>query len=149
MNRFVLIFLALLSLESCAPTQRLAKTSTPSGPFCGCEGPPAPAYLVYFDWNKVSLRPSYKARIAEAAAESRSSHSNSIYVWGYTDSSGSATYNQLLSIRRAKTVADELVADGVPRSELRIRGYGAGHQLQPTGPNVRSPSNRLVEIVLQ
>jgi outer membrane protein OmpA-like peptidoglycan-associated protein len=115
--------------------------------------------LVYFDWNKTSLRPLYKARIAQAciaqariaqaAAKSLSYHSDSINVWGYTDSSGSAASNQLLSIRRAKTVADELVADGVPRSEIRIRGYGAGHQLQPTVPNVRSANNRLVEIVLQ
>jgi len=148
MVRFVFISVALLSLVSCAPTQRLAKTND-LPPLCGCNLLMAPTYLVFFDWNKSILRPLSKQIIAQAASKSRSYHPVSIFVSGFTDSSGSAAYNQLLSIRRAKAVADQLVADGIPRSEIRVRGYGAGHQAEPSGPNVRLQNNRRVEIVLQ
>ena len=67
---------------------------------------------------------------------------------GYTDTSGAATYNMGLSVRRAKAVAAQLVADGVPASEIEIHGYGETHLLVPTGPGVREPQNRRVEIIL-
>ena len=50
---------------------------------------------------------------------------------------------------RAKAVAAQLVVDGVPSSEIEIHGYGETHLLVPTGPGVREPQNRRVEIVLQ
>jgi outer membrane protein OmpA-like peptidoglycan-associated protein len=40
------------------------------------------------------------------------------------------------------------VADGVPASEISIHAYGETHLLVPTGPGVREPQNRRVEIVL-
>jgi OmpA-OmpF porin, OOP family len=70
-------------------------------------------------------------------------------VNGYTDTSGSPRYNMRLSIRRAQAVAAELVRDGVPRSVISIHGYGETHLLVPTGPGVREPQNRRVEIVIQ
>jgi len=69
-------------------------------------------------------------------------------VNGYTDTSGSAAYNQTLSLRRAENVAAELVRDGVPRATIAIRGFGETHLLIPTGPGVREPQNRRVEIVI-
>ncbi len=68
---------------------------------------------------------------------------------GYTDTSGSAKYNQGLSVRRAQAVAAELVKDGVPRQAITIQGFGETHLLVPTGPNVREPQNRRVEIILR
>jgi outer membrane protein OmpA-like peptidoglycan-associated protein len=40
-----------------------------------------------------------------------------------------------------------LVRDGVAKSEISIQGFGESHPLVPTGPNVREPQNRRVEIV--
>ncbi len=68
---------------------------------------------------------------------------------GYTDTSGTPQYNQRLSVRRAQTVAAELVKDGVPRSAISIQGFGETHLLVPTGPGVREPQNRRVEIIIQ
>lgn len=45
-------------------------------------------------------------------------------VAGYTDSRGSAAYNQLLSERRAKAVRDYLLAAGIPAQEFTATGYG-------------------------
>ena len=72
-----------------------------------------------------------------------------IEVNGFTDTSGTPTYNQGLSIRRAKSVEAQLIADDVPTSAISIAGYGETHLLVPTGPGVREPQNRRVEIIIK
>lgn len=52
-------------------------------------------------------------------------------------------------IRRAQTVAAELVKDSVPRNVIAIQGFGETHLLVPTGPGVREPQNRRVEIIIR
>jgi outer membrane protein OmpA-like peptidoglycan-associated protein len=54
-----------------------------------------------------------------------------------------------LSIRRAQNVAAELVRNGVPRTAIDIKGFGETNPLVPTGPGVREPQNRRVEIIIQ
>ncbi len=109
---------------------------------------PAQTYLVFFDWNASNLTPRATQVIAEAATASHSTTVTTLDVSGYTDTSGTATYNQGLSLRRAQSVAAQLVADGVSSSEISIHAYGETHLLVPTGPGVREPQNRRVEIVL-
>ncbi len=111
---------------------------------------PAPArtYLVFFDWNKYNLTPRADQIIAQAADASRTTHVTSLNVNGYTDTSGTPAYNEKLSFRRADTVAAKLVADGVPKQDIVIKGFGETHLLVPTGPGVREPQNRRVEIIL-
>jgi outer membrane protein OmpA-like peptidoglycan-associated protein len=109
---------------------------------------PAKTYLVFFDWDKATLTPRATQIIAQAASDSKSQSTTTIDVSGYTDTSGTAVYNQGLSVRRAKAVAAQLVADGVPASEITAQGFGDTHLLVPTGPGVREPQNRRVEIVL-
>jgi outer membrane protein OmpA-like peptidoglycan-associated protein len=109
---------------------------------------PAKTYLVFFDWDKYNLTPRATQIIAEAATDSKTTKVTTINVSGYTDTSGTPTYNQGLSIRRAKAVAAQLMTDGVPAAEISIHGYGETHLLVPTGPGVREPQNRRVEIVL-
>jgi outer membrane protein OmpA-like peptidoglycan-associated protein len=109
----------------------------------------AATYLVFFDWDKSSLTPRADAIIAQAAAGSQSKPVTTITVSGYTDTSGTPDYNQGLSERRADAVAAQLVSDGVSRSEIEIHAFGETHLLVPTGPGVREPQNRRVEIVLQ
>ncbi|MBV9656216.1 MAG: OmpA family protein [Acetobacteraceae bacterium] len=114
---------------------------------------PAPAaarsYLVFFDWDKATLTDRARQIIAEAARNSTSVQYTRIEVNGYTDTSGSAAYNQRLSVRRAEAVAAELVRNGVPREAITTQGFGETHLLVPTGPNVREPQNRRVEIILR
>jgi OOP family OmpA-OmpF porin len=69
-------------------------------------------------------------------------------VNGYTDTSGTPQYNQGLSLRRGQAVAAELVKDGVPKAAIAIQGFGETHLLVSTGPGVRGPQNRRVEIIV-
>jgi outer membrane protein OmpA-like peptidoglycan-associated protein/outer membrane protein W len=109
---------------------------------------PAKTYLVFFDWDKYSLTPRALDIIAQAASDSKSQSTTTINVSGYTDTSGTPVYNMGLSQRRADAVAKQLIADGVPASEIETHAFGETHLLVPTGPGVREPQNRRVEIVL-
>jgi OOP family OmpA-OmpF porin len=110
---------------------------------------PARSYLVFFDWDKATLTDRARQIIREAAENSTHVHYTQIVVNGYTDTSGTPQYNMGLSIRRAQAVAAELVRDGVPRNVISIHGFGETHLLVPTGPGVREPQNRRVEIIIQ
>jgi OmpA-OmpF porin, OOP family len=115
--------------------------------------PPAVAesrtYLVFFDWDRADLTARARQIVAEAATASTHVQTTRIEVSGYTDLSGTAVYNQRLSVRRAKSVQAELIADGVSAGEIVIHGYGESNPLVPTAPGVREPQNRRVEIVLK
>jgi len=114
--------------------------------------PPSPitrSYLVFFDWDKATLTDRARQIVSEAAANSTKVQYTRLEVNGYTDTSGTPQYNQGLSVRRAQAVAAELVKDGVPKSAITIQGFGETHLLVPTGPGVREPQNRRVEIIIK
>ena len=106
-------------------------------------------YWVYFDWDKATLTNRARQIVAEAAAVSTRVAATHIETNGYTDTSGSKKYNQALSMRRAEAVAAELVRDGVPKTAISIHGFGQTHLLVATGPGVREPQNRHVEIIIR
>lgn len=110
---------------------------------------PARSYLVFFDWDRADLTDRARQIIAEAAQNSTHVQYTRIQVNGYTDTSGTPAYNQRLSVRRAQSVAAELVKDGVPRNVISIQGFGETHLLVPTAAGVREPQNRRVEIIIQ
>jgi outer membrane protein OmpA-like peptidoglycan-associated protein len=112
---------------------------------------PAPArtYLVFFDWDRADLSGRARQIIAEAAQASTHVQLTQIEVSGYADRTGTAQYNLGLSRRRADNVAAELVRLGVPKNVIAIQAFGDTHLLVPTGPGVREPQNRRVEIVLK
>jgi outer membrane protein OmpA-like peptidoglycan-associated protein len=111
--------------------------------------PVSRSYLVFFDWDKATLTDRARQIVSEAAANSTKVQYTSLEVNGYTDTSGTAQYNQGLSVRRAQAVAAELVKDGVPKSAIAIQGFGETHLLVATGPGVREPQNRRVEIIIK
>jgi outer membrane protein OmpA-like peptidoglycan-associated protein len=109
----------------------------------------ARTYLVFFDWDRADLTDRARQVIAEAAQATTRVQVTRIQVNGYTDLSGTARYNQGLSVRRAQNVANELVRLGVPRSAISVQGFGKTRPLVPTADGVREPQNRRVEIILQ
>jgi hypothetical protein len=125
------------------PTVTLASTGVPAAAM-----QPARSYLVFFDWDKAELTDRARRIVKDAADNSVHVRYTRIEVNGYTDTSGTPQYNQGLSIRRAEAVKAELIKDGVPVSAISTKGFGETHLLVPTGPGVREPQNRRVEIVI-
>ena len=112
--------------------------------------PPPPAqkvFLVFFDWDKYNITAEGERIIELAAQQYKAGGSVKLQVTGYTDTTGSAAYNQRLSERRANAVATRLAALGVARSDMSVSGRGMNDLRVPTPPGVREPQNRRVEIL--
>ncbi len=69
-------------------------------------------------------------------------------VYGHTDSSGSDSYNQSLSNRRALSVADYLSSQGVDPRRFYITGYGESQPIASNDTPSGRALNRRVEIQL-
>ena len=63
-----------------------------------------------------------------------------IEIGGYTDSTGSAEYNQILSERRALTVVNYLISKGISPDKLKFKGYG---NKSPIGDNITVEGRKL------
>jgi len=78
-----------------------------------------------FGFDKAKLKDEGKAALDEAAAKIKANPEiKAVIVTGHTDRIGSDAYNQKLSERRAKQVADYLVAQGVDSSLITATGKG-------------------------
>ena len=121
----------------------------PPSPVAVPASAPSRSYLVFFDWDKAILSDRARQIIKDAADNSSKVQYTRIEVNGYTDTSGTKQYNQGLSVRRAQAVQAELVRNGVPANAITIQGFGDTKLLVPTGPGVREPQNRRVEIIIR
>lgn len=102
-----------------------------------------------FDINRSDIKPEFKPTLNKVAEVMRSDSRQSIRVVGHTDSVGSDDYNQGLSERRAKSVGDYLVAQGVSAGQVTTEGRG---EREPRASNSTADGrtqNRRVEIYLQ
>lgn len=71
-----------------------------------------------------------------------------IDVAGYTDSTGTASYNQQLSMRRAESVANYLAAQGVQTVRIQAIGYGENNPVASNATASGRAMNRRVTITL-
>ena len=103
---------------------------------------------VTFATNSATINPSFQRTLDTVAASMIRYPNSLIDVYGFTDTTGQPGYNQDLSERRARAVADYLVSRGVSRSRIATRGYGEDPQYLRvnTGDGVNEPLNRRVEI---
>jgi hypothetical protein len=125
---------------------------------CASEPPPPPpppppvaapaSFMVFFDWDRSNLSQQAVQTIGQATAAFKSRGSARITATGHTDTSGPESYNMALSLRRANSVKNELVRQGVPADAIAVVGKGESNPLVATGDGVREPQNRRVEIVL-
>jgi len=89
--------------------------------------PPKPAapvgapkdYIIFFGHNMADLLPEAFEVVRQAAAAAKSHGSASVAVAGHADRSGSDSYNEALSLRRATNVKAALVAEGIAEAEGR------------------------------
>jgi outer membrane protein OmpA-like peptidoglycan-associated protein len=105
-------------------------------------------FIVFFDFNKSNLTAEAQAVVTEAVKVAKSNGFVKVLVTGHTDTVGSDSYNQGLSVRRAESVKDEMVRQGMDGSGISIVGKSFHDPLVPTGPGVREPQNRRAVIDL-
>jgi len=111
--------------------------------------PAAPKnFIVFFDFDKAQVTPEAARIISQAAAQSKTSGATRIDLTGHTDLAGADKYNQVLSLKRANAVKDQLVKLGVPADQIIVVAKGKTSPMVQTPDGVREPQNRRVEIVL-
>ena len=143
--KHALIVGSLLAVAACVPVPP-PPTPPPPGPVAVAPAG-ARAFAVYFDWNRSAVGPAGVAVLQQAAAAYRAGGVVSVHVIGHADTSGSVRYNQRLSERRARHVADALARMGVPHQAISFGGVGENDLAVPTADGVREPRNRRVTVV--
>jgi outer membrane protein OmpA-like peptidoglycan-associated protein len=103
---------------------------------------------VSFDVNSATVKPTFKPSLAKVA-EVLKSYDSQMTVVGHTDSTGSESYNQQLSERRAAAVRAELIRDGVPAERLSAMGRGENEPRADNSTSAGRAQNRRVEILVQ
>ena len=71
-----------------------------------------------------------------------------VRVDGHTDTSGKETYNQMLSLRRAKSVATVLNSVGMKEENIQLRGLGSSQPVASNDTAAGRTENRRVSIVV-
>ena len=104
---------------------------------------------ILFAVDSAQLRPDLRADLFPLADSLQRYPDRTVQIGGHTDNTGTASYNQGLSERRAQSVATALTSAGVP--SFRLRTFGAGEN-QPIASNLTPEGrqqNRRVDIVIQ
>lgn len=79
---------------------------------------------IFYDYDKADLRSESKTALNELIAVLHDNPNVTIEMASHTDRWGSDAYNINLSERRAKSVVDYLVENGISRDRLQPHGYG-------------------------
>jgi peptidoglycan-associated lipoprotein len=79
---------------------------------------------VYFDYDKADIRPDQVAKLQNSAAWLKDNANVRFTVEGHADERGSAEYNIGLGDRRANSVREFLVAQGLPAARMNTISYG-------------------------
>ncbi len=117
--------------------------------------PPAPAmaepqpYVVFFAFDSALLSNEGEAIIDDAVSAARAMGTVEFSVTGHTDRAGSEDYNLRLSLTRANSVKDALVARGVDASSISVAGRGESEPAVATPDGVAEQANRRVVIIIQ
>jgi outer membrane protein OmpA-like peptidoglycan-associated protein len=101
---------------------------------------------VFFETNSSYLKQESYSQLDKLAGVLKASPDMKIRVLGHTDYTASDTYNMWLSERRAKHVADYLIAKGVAADRISSAGYGKRAPIADNTTEEGRALNRRVEI---
>ena len=104
------------------------------------------SFTLYFLADKDELTPESKVELEKMLAELNTRPLPHIVEIGHTDTVGSLSYNDKLSLARAERVREMIIALGIPAERIQAAGRGKRELLVPTDDNVAEPRNRRVEI---
>lgn len=109
--------------------------------------PPRPlSYTLYFLGDSDDLTPESRKQAPAILAEIAARPAAEVVVIGHTDRMGTDSYNDLLSLARARAIRDEVITLGFDRTRLKFAGRGEREPVVSTADEVGEPRNRRVEI---
>lgn len=103
---------------------------------------------VLFDVNRAELQPGGMRLVDQLVAVLKEFPQRNVLVEGFTDSTGSDSYNLVLSGQRADAVRTALMRQGIDTARVTARGYGKASPVSSNATADGRQMNRRVEIVL-
>jgi len=103
---------------------------------------------VLFRSGSYELMPAARERLAKVSGIVLAYPSLHVAIEGHTDSVGGDEYNQSLSERRADSVRDYFVQQGIPAASIEARGFGKTSPIASNDTPEGRQQNRRVELVL-
>ena len=103
---------------------------------------------VLFDTGKATLKQGAQLRLARVAGIILAYPDLKLEIDGYTDSTGTPEFNQRLSEKRAATVRDFLVSQGLSLLNVSARGFGESDPVASNSTAAGRQQNRRVELVV-
>ncbi|TWP24469.1 OmpA family protein [Apibacter muscae] len=100
---------------------------------------------IRFDFDKSTLTSSAQQNLDKIITVFKQYPDTNIGIYGYTDSKGADQYNLNLSERRAKSVADYLIAHGIASNRLSTKGFGKEDPIGDNNTDAGRALNRRVE----
>ncbi len=100
---------------------------------------------IFFEFDSYELTPNSLPELDKVVRFLLEDTKASIEIGGHTDATGSNTYNQQLSERRANTVANYLVKKGIPQKRVFFKGYGSSKPVAPNTSEMGQKLNRRIE----
>jgi outer membrane protein OmpA-like peptidoglycan-associated protein len=103
---------------------------------------------ITFEVDKTDVKPNFVDVLGSVALVLQEYKSTMIEVSGHTDSTGSNSYNQLLSQQRAQSVSNVLMGNGVDNIRIDTVGYGETRPIATNNTPAGRQQNRRVELTL-
>ncbi|MDR6929016.1 OmpA family protein [Pseudomonas sp. BE134] len=101
---------------------------------------------VLFATNQSDLTPAAKSQLDALMTRLQGADVSSIKVVGHTDNVGTDAYNQTLSERRANSVADYLLSQGVAPNKVSSEGKGESEPVAENDTEEGRAKNRRVDL---
>ncbi|MDR6606498.1 outer membrane protein OmpA-like peptidoglycan-associated protein [Pseudomonas synxantha] len=101
---------------------------------------------VLFAFNQSDLTPTAKSQLDALMSKFEDADVVSIKVVGHTDSVGADAYNQALSERRASSVAEYLLSQGVAPNKVTSEGKGESQPIADNETEAGRAKNRRVDL---
>lgn len=103
---------------------------------------------VLFDTGKAQLNPGATRKLDDLAQFLKDNPQRRVEIDGFTDSTGSAAFNQELSQNRAAAVKSALIGRGIDPSRVTTEGYGSAFPVASNNDASGRQQNRRVEVVI-
>lgn len=103
---------------------------------------------VLFNTGSAQLSAAAEAALSRVAYNLKQFPDTDVTIVGYTDNTGSEELNQRLSLERAQSVMDCLVALGIPASRLKAVGQGWNDPIASNATVAGRAQNRRVELFI-
>ncbi len=103
---------------------------------------------VLFDTDKATLKPGAREKLARVSGILLAQPGINVAVEGHADSTGATDYNQKLSERRAGSVRDYLVGQGISGGAVATTGFGETKPVATNATAAGRQQNRRVELVV-